>query len=162
MDIELDGFFEDRSKPTSAYQSLAFNFQYLGTTHQRQLLLKRISSDPLIKSLRLRHQIRKIASILLLNQIELAYWDVLLHSTSKAERALPAPLVYLFTAFLSKITLSENAQVFESELSSRISGFQHSFNNWMLITSCPPVPDLSTLNQRFSFLMCPGHRFHDY
>ena len=163
MEIPLGLFFHSHdSGHSSDYCLLRQRFLDFGVTYLRQVLLRRIAEDAPFKAEDIEDKIQKIADILLLNPLELAYWEMLLHSTSTVERSMDVPLLYLYTAYLAKASLNDSVALFEHELTKRIRGFKMSYDNWMLMTNCPLMPDMLALNQRFTQMLSHHHRYRDY
>lgn len=128
FDLDLD-LVASRTTEHSQYFRRKTEFARHNVTWLRQTLLRRIAQDAPFRAPGIEAKINQIADFLLLNPIELAYWESLLHGTSLAEREMPVASIYLFTGYLSKISLNENTELFEEELSKHIKGFSLLFAN---------------------------------
>ena len=128
----------------------------------RQLLLRRIAQDAPFKEPEIETIVGGIANFFLMNPLELASWELLLHSTSRAERSLPAPLLYIYTAYLAKVSLNESTELFSRELARLVPDFLYSYQNWLLMTNCPLAIDVVELNERLKKMLSSHHKFTDY
>lgn len=125
MDINLQLVTNENSQ----YSKKKALFTQQNVTYLRQILLRRISEDAPFSTHESDSKIAQIAELLLMNPLELAYWELLLHSTSLPERAMPFPYIYIFTGYLSKSSLNIDTALFEQELSRRIKDFKLLFSN---------------------------------
>lgn len=125
----MDINFQLAPDENSQYSKKKALFTQQSVTYLRQILLRRISEDAPFSMQESDSKVAQIAELLLMNPLELAYWELLLHSTSLLERAMPFPYIYIFTAYLSKSSLNVSTALFEQELSRHIRDFKLLFSN---------------------------------
>mmetsp|Transcript_4130 Transcript_4130/g.6246 ORF Transcript_4130/g.6246 Transcript_4130/m.6246 type:complete len:241 (+) Transcript_4130:124-846(+) len=136
------------------YKVLRHNYLNFGVTYSRQRLLKRVSKESPLDLARERNYslFNQIADILLMDEMEIAYWFCLMRKTSKSEREFKPWLIALFTGFLGKLALNKDSEAIEDYLVYRFPNFKLYFHNWQLVTDCTAELDMKEVNQCYNYL----------
>ena len=137
------------------YNVLEENYINQGVVFHRQHLLSQLSrqfavlfSWDFYKSYRL---LNEICNILHLNQIEIAYWSLILEYN--AHRHFIPVLTAYFTGYQVKICMNKVIAPYEQRMKMRISNFKLIYHNWLLVCDCAPEFTVQEISVKYANLI---------